>query len=692
MVNGIMIAMTICLVLCSITMAKDDPAGSSDIDTLNARYVRSILPTDPEAIQALHRAAAELRESLGDDGSWKDIDYTDQARSIWQARKHTERLLQMSRAHRLAPEPRLLQSILSALDFWILQDFRNPNWWQNEIGTPQLLGTTAILLGENLTDTRKEKLLPILKRSAWVKWTGQNLVWGVTNQIQRGLIERNADTITEGYNRLYQEVRRTSAEGIQHDHSFHQHGPQLYSGGYGLNFAIDAARFAGLSWGTRWQIPQDRMEILTSYLLDGLRWAMHGGRIDYSTVGREITRKGKTAVPRSWARGPVAPIGVAYGLPHTLALLAEHPVPRRDELRSFVASLVGDPGADPLVGNRHFWRSDYHAHHRPGWFASVKMFSTRIINAELVNDEGRKSHHLSDGANLLYLSGGEYTDIFPVWDWTKVPGTTAEQGTLEIEPGRSIGVRGKTSFVGGVSDGRFGLAAMDLLRGPLKARKAWFFFDDGYICLGTGIACTSDNAVATSMNQCLLQGHVSRGDGWVHHAGVGYIFTSRAPVQLTTGEQSGRWSDIGTGSDGLLKRDVFNLWIDHGVKPQDASYVYTILPGATPEQTAAQLANPTVVTIANSPAQQAVWDARAKVLAVAFWEKGSVKWEQHTLAVDRPCLILLNLSQSPGRLAISNPLNEQATITITLDGASTTMELPGGDHAGSSVLAPLPPR
>ena len=31
-----------------------------------------------------------------------------------------------------------------------------------------------------------------------------------------------------------------------------------------------------------------------------------------------------------------------------------------------------------------------------------------------------------DGCTFVYRSGDEYRDIFPVWDWSKVPGTTAD--------------------------------------------------------------------------------------------------------------------------------------------------------------------------------------------------------------------------------------------------------------------------
>src|SRR5439155_19057204 len=125
------------------------------------------------------------------------------------------------------------------------------------------------------------------RRSVWTKWTGQNLVWGVNNQILRGLIENDADTVAAAYTRLYEEVRISTDEGIQPDFSFHQHGAQLYNGGYGLGFAQDVPRLVRFSWGTSWQIPDDRLQVLCGYLLDGEQWMMHKQRIDDSTVSRQ---------------------------------------------------------------------------------------------------------------------------------------------------------------------------------------------------------------------------------------------------------------------------------------------------------------------------------------------------------------------------------------------------------------------
>jgi chondroitin AC lyase len=527
-----------------------------DLNALRTRLIASVIPTDAALIEKLKSDAVKHAASLRPAAPGRISTTPTLIAPIGRRKGHAQRVLNMSKCFRISAnlqraDAALLKQTLAALDYWLANDFQNPNWWHNQIGTPQLIGESAVLIGaEHLSAAQRDKIDAIMARSTWARWTGQNLVWGVTNQILRGLIKRDAGMITQAYDRFYAEIVITPREGIQPDYSFHQHHEQFYSGGYGLAFSMDVARYTAIAWGSRWQIPPEKLDVFNGFMLDGQRWMMHYDRFDHSAVGREIVRRGLSAVPHDWTGGPITPRGAAYALANAVRLLADQPVPRRAEYRDWLRSLtarpVDDAAADaanaanalPLIGNRHFWRSDYMVHHRPGWMASVRMFSDRLINTEMVNDEGKKSQHLADGANFLYLSGNEYTGIFPAWDWTKIPGTTAEQNTLDFEDGKEIGVKGKTSFVGGVSDGACGLACMDLHRGDLRAKKSWFFFDNSYTALGAGITSATDNPIATTINQCHLTGEVKSGEAkqgerWFHHANVGYVLPGSSPTSAS---------------------------------------------------------------------------------------------------------------------------------------------------------------
>ena len=167
------------------------------------------------------------------------------------------------------------------MQWWITNDPHNPNWWHNEIGVPQLLGETAMLMGNDLPDDLRAGTIKIMKRSVWTKWTGQNLVWGCGNQVIRGILEKDEKTVADAYTRMYQEIRveKPEGEGIMPDASFHQHGPQFYSGGYGLAFANDVGRFVAYAWGTKYQIPPGR---------DGDLFPLHARRRAMDDPRRDI--------------------------------------------------------------------------------------------------------------------------------------------------------------------------------------------------------------------------------------------------------------------------------------------------------------------------------------------------------------------------------------------------------------------
>jgi chondroitin AC lyase len=278
---------------------------------------------------------------------------------------------------------------------------------------------------------------------------------------------------------------------------------------------------------------------------------------------------------------------------------------------------------------------------------------------------------------------------------------------------------GEADFVGGVSDGKYGLAACELERDGLTARKSWFFFDDEYACLGAGITCGSDNPVATTINQCNLIGDVlvardelvRKLDGGTHvlnnprgfwHEEVGYVFMGPGTGRLHKGQQSGSWREINRRYSGdAVARDVFLLWLDHGTRPQNAEYAYLVVPGMAADSLRTYAGQRPVKVLRNVPGLQAVLHERLRIAGLAFYEPGKVEIRAGlSVAVDTPCLVLLKESPEKLFISLSNPRNEQATtqldVSCPLDGQGVeilndparsriTFALPGGREGGKSV-------
>ncbi|WP_327581477.1 DNRLRE domain-containing protein [Nonomuraea sp. NBC_00507] len=78
---------------------------------------------------------------------------------------------------------------------------------------------------------------------------------------------------------------------------------------------------------------------------------------------------------------------------------------------------------------------------------------------------------------------------------------------------------------------------------------------------------------------------------WAHLEGVGgYVFPGGAELHASRAERTGSWRDISTGTvigdPTPITRRYLTMWFDHGSAPDQATYAYALLPGATAQQTA----------------------------------------------------------------------------------------------------------
>jgi chondroitin AC lyase len=663
-----------------------------------------------ERLKAQVRRATSLKDlskvpqffrSLGPDGSWSSIDYRDRTRSEWKALEHLRRTTLLAVASNDAADGQKLRSAaIKALTYWIENDFVNPNWFHNEIAVPRRIAETMLFIGSDLKADLRRSALKIIERAKKRIRSGANRVWLARNGVLLGVLAEDDALVLDSFVGAYEELQRqpSGREGIQPDLSFHQHGPVLYSGGYGQSFAAEIAALLEASNGTTFDADTSQTRLFIDFLLDGTSWMVVGRIPDYEILGREITRRGRTAA----------------ALARSAEIAAQSTSYRSDELVAMAASMQADSAVSAPFGNRFFWRSDFMVHRWPKFYASVRMFSTRTSNTDdFINGEGKQSHHLADGAMCLMSTGREYKEVFPVWDWRKVPGTTVEQSREPMDP-KKVREKGATSFVGGVSDGVSGLAAMHLRRGALEARKAWVFFEDVVICLGTGISSTSDFDVLTTIDQSRLSGKVqvdgagralSEGESgtWhtrsVTHGAFHYVFPVPTEVMVSAQERSGSWSLIGVGSEEEIRLPVFTLTMSHGQHPFGASYVYAVTQRRGNENRGEDLFERFTV-IRNDTHAQAVTARGGRTVAAAFLQPGVLEYRRgRSIAVDTPCLVLLQESGDTLSLTVSDPTQLERRLAFLIpervagddaedlgDGTTrVTMQLPDGPFAGSSI-------
>lgn len=634
----------------------------------------------PEELQQLHQNIitylledeTDMKEvgyylqDLREDGTWPDVDYPSKTRGYWSPRFHLSRMLELAKVYQ-KPGTEFYQNkevsakIHSALNHWLNNDFQSPNWWHPVIGTPMLLNPTLILMEPELSEEQIQKAMPILNRCE-IGRTGQNKVWQSGNVLFTSMLTRDVEMIKKASASIREELVVSTKEGVQPDWSYHQHGPQLQFGNYGLSYVGDMIQWISILHGTPYKFEDSKVEILRNYLLQGQQWVTWKNEMDISACGRQI--------------GP------------------DHPQEKAERLaKNFEKMIKLDPeyaeeykkanDYRKLTGNKHFWRSDIQIQRTPDYYFSVKMSSNRVIGAESCNSENLQGYYLGDGASYLYQSGKEYKNIFPFWDWKKIPGTTTLQDEETLPVLTSRGYRIPSDFVGGVSDEKNGVAVLDYNRLGLGVRKSWFMFDDKIICLGTNVNSSENLPVTTAVNQSYFKDEViiKTKDGekksgeveelidpvWILHDNIGYFFPGGGKLRLETKKVEGRWTDVTKLlSDELISADIFKLWFDHGVNPDDESYNYILIPNAT-KTDLEEMEDQLPFQIINLKNMQEVISLDGTIAGIVFYEP-TKSYVFGGIEVDQPCLVMLKKMENEIQLSVSDPTQKLKELNLILSG------------------------
>lgn len=629
-------------------------------------------------------------QTLRPDGTWPDIDYANRDGGSWEPFEHLDRMRNLAVLFRSDSSAELSGLVRKALSAWVERDPQCDNWWYNHNGTPQEVGAVLLLMRDDFSPQEVPGALEIVRRArVEVKRSNECLIG-----LMAAMLAEDEAGAEAALSILWSDIRLGAEDKIQADASYHFHGPQLYFGGYGRGFAQRTALLITTVAGTRFAAPEERLEIFTRFVLDGSQWMLRGGAFEVTARGRETSR------PEQDMRPVFAKI--------CRDMLAAG-APRAAEWSSFLSRLEAETPGTSLEGTRHFWKSDLLIHQSPRYFGSVKMNSVRTCGSESGNGEGLTNYLLLFGCNLLMQRGDEYRNIYPVWDWRRLPGATCSAAEREIPliP-FGEGAEGTTRFAGGVTDGSVGLAAWVLDRDGVYAHKAVAFLENGVLAMGAGLRGPEDEMLQTGVNQCWLSGTVWVKDAtgvsvlngevrgrieWVWHDGVGYCFAPNQEVVVRAAPQDGDWSRIMEHSDALeyqetlpkdiLTKPVFSLWIEHGLSVQDGSYQYAIYPGVSVEEMDRLLLDSASVAQANNADLQTFFDQATGRTLCAFYRPGSVSG----IVVDQPCLVI---GHGDGRrVTASNPENEALTLSVKFGSRAAFIPLPAGTLAGASITQQL---
>lgn len=621
-------------------------------------------------------------------GSFKDVDYSSIQRTKWPPMTHLERMSDFAFAYtnpqnKYYQNSSLFEKIEKGLEFWHQRDPWCHNWWYNQIAEPQCLGILLIQMrigAEHLPAELEKKLLERIKKDGGdpAKWTGANRTDIALHWIYRSCLTRNEADLETALENAYSPLVYTTKEGFQHDNSYFQHGVQLYIGGYGDEILKGITQIATYTKGTQYAIPEDKMTLLSKFMRETYYATIRGQYMLFDVLGRGVSRPGVTKKTQT-----------ALFAQRMIELDPKH----ADEFKSIIERLKGKQTAEYALKAKHthYFRGDYTLHIRPQYTFDVRLVSTRTMRCEYGNEENLKTYFMSDGCTNMVVNGNEYAGIFPVWNWARIPGVTAPQ-LKEIPKAKSSWqTPGTSTFAGGVSDSLYGVTAYsyndtysDINTG---ANKAWFFFDDEIVCLGAGIQSTSAEPVFTTINQCLLsdkqpiisynkqQTELSTGTynysspEWALHNQIGYVFPQGGDILVSNQFQTGNWYDINnTASKDMKQEAVFTIGVDHGKKPNNASYAYIVVPNKqTVKELNTYIKKNNIEILANTPQLQVVRHKGLDILQMVFYQAGEFRHKDITVKVDKGCALMLkNIHRKEASLHIADPKQALSEIKINI--------------------------
>ncbi|NGM62521.1 DNRLRE domain-containing protein [Sphingobacterium sp. SGG-5] len=681
--------------------------------------IRTVLYEEAGNWNTISSSAQGYLDDMNADGSWPGLSYTGDVPTAHLDRLKTMALAYTNDQSSLYGNDELYTAIVNGIQWWYDKNPDHSNWFYDQIAYPQRIGETLVLMRNGKKKIPFAVEIGTLGRMAskggapdqgGSQGTGANKMNIAMHWIYRGCLTEDQAVVDKGVQQVFLPLAFVTGEGLQPDYSYLQHGMQLYIGGYGWDIVNVATKVSLYTVGTPYAEGNANLDNLGAFLRQAYLRVIRGQNFMFNALGRGVARS-----------GGISQSGFGTMLKRMKVVEPAYTSTWDAAMARLNKSQPAGYGVEPQ--HTHFYRADYTLQTRPEYTFELRTVSTRTLRNENGNGENVKGFFLADGVTSITVTGTEYYNIFPVWNWTMIPGTTTRKNSSIPKPAQ-WGTAGGTEFVGGVSDTTHGVSVYDMVESYTRAKKSYFFFEDEIVCLGAGIFTTNNvsEEVVTTLNQSLLQTDVITSEGgtvktysgnttsldydnnldWVVQGNIGYMLPEGGQLGLTAQPQSGKWSDISSGqSTAVQTEDVFTLWMKHGVlqADSDAKYAYIVVPNI---REAVQMQNykakDNIRILKNEKTLQAVKHKRLGLHGFVFHD-AAAQFTSDTvnIQVSSPCLLMVQpIKSGKLRLHVSDPTKEltQVTVKVTWPGFNGTKEvtvnLPTtAAQAGKSVVAYL---
>ena len=718
------LVMSFGLVLSSMNVTY---ASESDFATIKTRLKDYFLTLDTiddgSKVETCYVSKAkDYLDLIQEDGAFGDVDYkaTSSAANgtAWSPYLALDRLQAITVAYHkegnaLYHDEEVINKLNKAIVYWGKMNPSSSNWWENQIGVQLRFSRIALFMESIVSKDAMDIMLNKLLEKTPVKYgTGQNNLWFDQNYVYYAIITENGTkhTNSTGFKKLdlkelvddylsYCLVVQTddnTAEAVQVDNSFYMHGRQFYSNGYGMSMFRDMSFWIYMLRETSYAFEQDVIDLMADYMIDGTSWTIRGDIMElylgYRSYDYDVGYD-------NYAAEYIDP----------LKRMIESDPDRADEYQAILDNIQGKNTVNGKNGNYYMWRSGYASHMRDGYGVNIKMDSNQIIGGEwrgswsgYDKDGGQLIYWTSSAASTITVDGDEYTNVYPTYDWAHCPGTTTAARIVQDYANAGRFTNG-TEHTIGVSNGKYGNTAYDMNKKGTQVKKGYFFFDDEFVALGSGINSTEGVNIHTTLNQCEAEdvnvGGQSVAEGtkeqiyntnWLYNGKVGYVFLENTDVVVSNSVQTNNpslWDEAKKNETPA----TFTAYLDHGLKPSNDSYAYIVVPNTTAGAVSQYAGNTPVTVIANNEKVQAVRHDGLKQTQINFYQAGSLEYKDgYIITVDQPCSIIIDESEDTRKISVAvndTAANQTVNVNLNYDNQETQTTFVSGalPYAGQTM-------
>lgn len=464
----------------------------------------------------------------------------------------------------LYQDPTVAATIIDGLDFMVTKKGYDGkkyhgNWWDWQIGIPQKLISTLMILGDQIPADKLQRYTAAISgyvpdpfKQLYTKTQGSftdlafipDFVTSGANRtdlaltvLGLGILQKNAGKITQATTSIEEVFRLvTKGDGFYKDGSFIQHNTIPYTGSYGNVLIKGVGQILAITQGSSFEMNSAVIQAFVENVDQAFLPLIYQGEMLPLVNGRSISRApartkvgyGSSTIYNLLIVSQFAPSDYQKKFQEAAKYwIKENPDyyltnPRDFNDLQMTKQLLADDAITgntlPFIGTKMYASMDRFVQRTPNYMLGLSLYSSRTSSFEAGNKENKRGWHTADGMVYLYNEDDVQFNAayWPTVDPYRLPGTTVDTVQLADETSAFTAVTSKEKWVGGVAHDGAAAVGMALNKAEtknngtvlpmnLQAKKSWFIVDGQIVALGAGISGSTTASIETVVDNRLLK-------------------------------------------------------------------------------------------------------------------------------------------------------------------------------------------